>query len=59
MDIQCGTAAVVVRPSSGSAGRIVQMAHAGHYSSGVFNYGNDANILTMMHNAVRWAAQLI
>ena len=54
-----GTPAVVVLPSSGSAGRIVQIAHAGHYSTGAFNWGNDANVLTMMRNAVRWAANLI
>ena len=55
----CGTSAVIAQPSSGNAGRIVQIAHAGHYSSAVFNWGNDANVETMMINAVKWAAQLI
>jgi len=55
----CGTAVVIVRPSLGAAGRIVQIAHAGHYSGGGFNWGNDANVETMMVNAVKWAARLI
>jgi hypothetical protein len=56
----CGnTPGVIVRPILGTAGRIVQINHAGHYSYGGFNWGNDANILTMMINAVKWAAQLI
>jgi hypothetical protein len=54
-----GTPAVIVRPSFGTAGRIVQIAHAGHYSVAAFNWGNDANVVTMMINAVQWAAQLI
>ncbi len=56
----CGnTPGVIVRPQSGTAGRIVQINHAGHYNYGEFNWGNDANILTMMINAVKWGAQLI
>ncbi|CAF1515129.1 unnamed protein product, partial [Adineta steineri] len=55
----CGTPAVIVAPSSGTAGRIVQIAHAGHYNTGTFNWGNDANIVTMMINAVKWSARLI
>jgi len=55
----CGTSVVIVRPSLGAAGRIVQIAHAGHYSSGGFYWGNDANVETMMINAVKWAARLI
>lgn len=57
----CGTPAVIVRPSSGTAGRIVQIAHAGHdtFSSSQFNWGNDPNLLKMMINAVKWAAHLI
>ncbi len=55
----CNTGAVIVRPTSGTTGRIVQIAHAGHYTSGQFNWGNDANILTMMVNAVKWAAKII
>jgi hypothetical protein len=55
----CGTPVVIVRPSLGAAGRIVQIAHAGHYIRGGFNWGNDANVETMMINAVKWAARLI
>lgn len=55
---QCNGPGVVVRnSSSASIGRIVQIAHAAHYST--FNWSNDANILTMMINAVKWAALLI
>lgn len=56
----CAGPGVVVRPCSGSTGRVVQTAHAGHYSIGAsFNWGNDPNLLLMTTNCVRWAAQLI
>ena len=57
----CGTPAVIVRPSSGTAGRVVQIAHAGHDPSLTtqFNWGNDQNLLKMTINAVKWAADLI
>ncbi|CAF1286751.1 unnamed protein product [Rotaria sordida] len=57
----CGGPAVIVRPSVASTGRIVQIAHGAHYSSGetVFNWGNDANVVTMMNNAVKWSAKMI
>jgi len=51
------TPAVIVRPSYGNAGRIVQLAHAGHYSG--FNYENDINLVTMMINAIKWASKII
>ncbi len=54
----CNTAGVIIYPCSGTTGRIVQIAHAGHYTSG-FYWGIDANIDTMMVNAVQWASQLI
>ncbi|CAF1039505.1 unnamed protein product [Rotaria sp. Silwood1] len=59
--MQCGGPAVIVRPSVASNGRIVQIAHGGHYSSGGanFNWQNDANLVTMMNNAVKWAAKMI
>ncbi|CAF3852270.1 unnamed protein product [Adineta steineri] len=61
---QCGGGpGVAVRPSSipATIGRIVQIAHAGHYTGGVanFNWANDINLSTMMINAVKWAANLI
>jgi hypothetical protein len=55
----CGTSAVIVRPYSGTNGRIVQIAHAGHYGGTGFDYGNDVNVETMLINAVKWAARLI
>jgi hypothetical protein len=58
--VVCGGPAVIVRPSLVPSGRIVQIAHAGHYSNSAsqFTWGNDLNLLTMMVNAVKWAAQL-
>ncbi|CAF0948119.1 unnamed protein product [Adineta steineri] len=61
---QCGGGpGVAVRPSSipATIGRVVHIAHAGHYTSGVanFNWTNDINLSTMMVNAVKWAANLI
>jgi hypothetical protein len=55
----CGTPAVIVRPGLGRAGRIVQIAHSGHGDTTQFNWENEANVQTMMINAVKWAAQLI
>ncbi|CAF1027660.1 unnamed protein product [Adineta steineri] len=62
--LQCGGGpGVAVRPSSipATIGRIVQIAHAGHYTSGAanFNWANEINLSTMMINAVKWAANLI
>ncbi|CAF1027167.1 unnamed protein product [Adineta steineri] len=62
--LQCsGGPGVAIRSSSipATIGRIVQIAHAGHYTSGVanFNWANDINLSTMMINAVKWAANLI
>ncbi|CAF0810334.1 unnamed protein product [Adineta steineri] len=61
---QCGGGpGVAVRPSSIPAiiGRIVQITHAGHYTSGIanFSWANDINLSTMMINAVKWASNLI
>jgi hypothetical protein len=56
---RCTSPAVIGHPQSGTAGRRVQIAHAGHYSFSIFNWGNDADLTTMMVNAVQWAAQLI
>ena len=56
---RCTTPAVIVYPQSGSSGRRVQIAHAGHYGFSSFNWGNDLNILRMMVNSVLWAARLI
>ncbi len=55
----CSTAAVIARHSGGSVGRIVQIANTGQYNGTTFNWGNDANVLTMVTNAVEWAAKLI
>ncbi|CAF0985104.1 unnamed protein product [Adineta steineri] len=62
--LQCdGGPGVAVRPSSilATVGRVVQIAHAGHYTVGGanFNWANDINLSTMMINAVKWAANLI
>jgi hypothetical protein len=56
---RCNSPGVIVHPQSGTAGRRVQIAHAGHYSFSTFNWANDPNLLPMMVNAVLWAAQLI
>ena len=56
----CNSNSVFTYPQSGTAGRIVQIAHASHYSfASTFNWGNDANLLTMMINSVKWAVRLI
>lgn len=61
---QCnGGPGVAVRtsPNPATVGRVVQIAHAGHYRTSVqtFNWTNDINLSTMMINAVKWAANLI
>ncbi len=56
---RCNAPGVIVHPQSGTAGRRVQIAHAGHYEFSTFNWANDPNLLPMMVNAVLWAAQLI
>jgi hypothetical protein len=56
---RCNSPGVIVHPKSGTAGRRVQIAHAGHYSFSTFDWANDPNLLPMMVNAVLWAAQLI
>jgi hypothetical protein len=56
----CNTNAVFAYPYSGTTGRIVQIAHGSHYTfASNFNWGNDANLLQMMINSVKWAARLI
>jgi hypothetical protein len=56
---RCNSPGFIVHPQSGTAGRRVQIAHAGHYSFSTFDWANDPNLLPMMVNAVLWAAQLI
>jgi hypothetical protein len=55
----CNTPGGIAHPQSGTAGRRVQINHAGHYNFSIFNWGNDADLTIMMVNAVQWAAQLI
>ena len=46
----CGGSGVSIRETEG---RIVQIGHAGNYSS--FSWYTDANLLLMFSNAARWA----
>ena len=56
---ECQNIGVAVKDGSGSTGRIVQIAHAGNFSTGGMAWGNDANITKMLTNAIGWAGRCL
>lgn len=56
---QCQNIGVAVKDGMGNTGRIVQIAHAGNFSSGGMTWSNDTNTTKMLTNSIGWAAHCL
>lgn len=56
---QCQNVGVAVKDGSGNTGRIVQIAHAGNFSTGGMAWSGDTNVTKMLTNAIGWAARCL
>lgn len=54
---QCQNIGVAVKDGAGKTGRLVQIAHAGNFSTGGGAWTMDTNVTKMMTNAIGWAAR--
>jgi uncharacterized protein YbaA (DUF1428 family) len=56
---QCQNVGVAVKDGTGNTGRIVQIAHAGNFSTGGMAWSGDTNVTKMLTNSIGWAARCL